>query len=473
VLVAPWCAGPRLTGIRKPAWLHAGWSNVGARWMLWPSVFVIACLAANTVHYYQLLARGQIDAFIPVPTPLLVGIMLAFWVLATRRWIRLTGSMPVKTSARRAAQFLAMIFGVGAVAAAGVFFLLQCYQRPPREPVDLAVVLGNRVLDDGTASATLRDRTLAAVDLYRRGLARHLFLSGAVWPPAKPDGPMLNESEAMLQVCLAAGVPQSAITLDTQGVNTRATAFNAAKFMRERGLRSVVACSDDYHLFRTAQSFRAVGLDAYTVRSVRRDWPCTELPSVGRELIAIVVYQCDPSYRAPKESPMQLHSPRVVVRKSVGVLEIYDGDAAGRGGTGGAPVKAYPCITGGNPGDKEIEGDKKTPLGTFHIVFKNEKSNYHLSLGLDYPSAEDAQRGLSQGLISREEYNGILAALKSDLTLEENQKKLWYTKLGGEIFIHGHGTERAATAGCVAVSDPDIEEIFAALPVGTQVEIRP
>jgi murein L,D-transpeptidase YafK len=161
---------------------------------------------------------------------------------------------------------------------------------------------------------------------------------------------------------------------------------------------------------------------------------------------------------------MQLANPRVVVHKSLGVLELFDGTA---------PVKKYVCITGGNGGDKEREGDRKTPLGSFHIVYKNPQSKYHLSLGLDYPNREDAQRGLAAGLITREQYDGIVEALASDLSKESNQKKLWYTPLGGEIFIHGYANGRTGTAGCVALQNPDVEELYAVLPVGTPVEIRP
>jgi murein L,D-transpeptidase YafK len=136
-------------------------------------------------------------------------------------------------------------------------------------------------------------------------------------------------------------------------------------------------------------------------------------------------------------------------------------------------VKTYSCITGGNAGDKAVEGDRKTPEGSFHIVFKNPQSKFHLSLGLDYPNREDAQRGLASGLITRRQYEDILAALASDLTREENQKKLWYTPLGGEIFLHGHAEGRTGTAGCVALSNPDIEELYAVLPLGTPVEVKP
>ena len=183
-----------------------------------------------------------------------------------------------------------------------------------------------------------------------------------------------------------------------------------------------------------------------------------------RELAGIVTYTLDPNYRLPKAQTMQLAAPRVVVKKSANTLELFDGQTL---------VKAYPCITGSNPGDKQHEGDRKTPLGSFRIVFKNPASKFHLSLGLDYPSPEDAARGLADGLITQEQHDQILAALRSDLSQPENQQKLWYTPLGGEIFLHGHAENRTATAGCIALSNPDIEELYATLPLHTPVEIHP
>ena len=49
----------------------------------------------------------------------------------------------------------------------------------------------------------------------------------------------------------------------------------------------------------------------------------------------------------------------------------------------------------------------------------------------------------------------------------------WKTALGGEIMIHGGGTDSDWTEGCIAVSDLEAEELFRALPLGTPVEIAP
>ena len=47
------------------------------------------------------------------------------------------------------------------------------------------------------------------------------------------------------------------------------------------------------------------------------------------------------------------------------------------------------------------------------------------------------------------------------------------TALGGEIYIHGGGTENDWTDGCVALPNEEIKELFAAIPVGTTVIVEP
>ncbi len=49
----------------------------------------------------------------------------------------------------------------------------------------------------------------------------------------------------------------------------------------------------------------------------------------------------------------------------------------------------------------------------------------------------------------------------------------WDTALGGEIFIHGGGTSGDWTAGCVALDNADMQELFDSVPLGTPVRIEP
>jgi murein L,D-transpeptidase YafK len=155
--------------------------------------------------------------------------------------------------------------------------------------------------------------------------------------------------------------------------------------------------------------------------------------------------------------PAEIENPRLVVKKAERRLEVYDGDRL---------LKTYKIVLGFAPaGDKEHEGDGKTPLGEFYVFTKNEQSKFYLSLGLSYPSIDDAERGLRENLISREEYDSILQAIAEKRMPPQN------TPLGGEIYIHGGGTERDWTWGCVALENEEMKEIFDALPVGTPVTI--
>ena len=150
--------------------------------------------------------------------------------------------------------------------------------------------------------------------------------------------------------------------------------------------------------------------------------------------------------------------PRIVVRKHDRKLELYSGKKL---------LRTYKIALGFNPEpDKEREGDGATPEGEFYVFVKNIKSAYYLSLGLSYPNEEDARRGLQDGLINAAEYDAILKAIRSQKMPPQ------YTKLGGLIYIHGHGTAKDWTWGCVALENDDINELFDVVEVGTPVTIK-
>jgi hypothetical protein len=161
--------------------------------------------------------------------------------------------------------------------------------------------------------------------------------------------------------------------------------------------------------------------------------------------------------RAPLRLP--LVNPKIVVSKSARRLELH---------SGGRAVREYRVVLGGDPaGDKEREGDSRTPEGEFYVCVKNERSQFYRSLGLSYPNKEDAERGLRDGLITRAEYDRVVRAISRKRTPP------WDTALGGEIYIHGGGTASDWTAGCVALDNADMLELFDSVPVGTPVRIEP
>ena len=130
-------------------------------------------------------------------------------------------------------------------------------------------------------------------------------------------------------------------------------------------------------------------------------------------------------------------------------------------------MRSYRVGLGFNPVDDKIkEGDGATPEGAFYVFIKNQKSAYYLSLGISYPNAEDAERGLRDGLITKAQYKRIVSAIKKKAAPPQN------TPLGGLIYIHGNGAQRDWTWGCVALEDKDMKKLFEAVTVGTTVVIE-
>jgi hypothetical protein len=146
----------------------------------------------------------------------------------------------------------------------------------------------------------------------------------------------------------------------------------------------------------------------------------------------------------------------IVVHKRARELGLYCGDdLAARFGVslGFAPE-----------GDKEREGDGRTPEGELTIPFKFP-SQFHRSLRLSYPTAEDADRGLAARLIGRAEHAAIRRAVAACELPPQN------TALGSLIEIHGGGGGPLRgdwTLGCIALDNPDIDTVFAFVRVGCE-----
>ena len=153
-----------------------------------------------------------------------------------------------------------------------------------------------------------------------------------------------------------------------------------------------------------------------------------------------------------------IEKPRIVVYKKDRKLELYSDRTL---------VRTYRVGLGFSPvADKQREGDGATPEGDFYIFVKNNKSAYYLSLGVSYPNAEDAERGLRDGLITKTQRDEIVEAIRKKVAPPQ------YTKLGGLIYIHGHGAKSDWTWGCVALENDDIKELYDAVSVGTPVTIK-
>ena len=148
----------------------------------------------------------------------------------------------------------------------------------------------------------------------------------------------------------------------------------------------------------------------------------------------------------------------IVVSKTSHFLERWEN---------GEKTHSFVISSGYAEGDKVLSGDKKTPEGEFYICRKVPNSSYHLALALNYPTIEDAERGLEQGLITKRQRDEIVYAN------ERGGTPNWYTKLGGLIEIHGNRQPTDATSGCVGMRDEDIDILYPLMDVGDKVLILP
>lgn len=112
-------------------------------------------------------------------------------------------------------------------------------------------------------------------------------------------------------------------------------------------------------------------------------------------------------------------------------------------------LKDYRVALGFAPvGHKTMRGDGRTPEGRYVIDRRNPNSSFHLSVGISYPDAEDIARAAEIGV-----------------------------EPGGDIFIHGRPNNVSRrmkgdwTAGCIAVENREIEEIYAMVREGTVIDL--
>ena len=161
----------------------------------------------------------------------------------------------------------------------------------------------------------------------------------------------------------------------------------------------------------------------------------------------------------PDDMPETLRDPKIVVKKSERILELWDGDTLFGSCSIGLGWKPE--------GTKKTEGDGKTPEGEYYVCVRNDQSSYYLSLGVSYPNVSDAEAAFEEGTIDQETYDEIIEA--NNNKTRPPQK----TAMGGEIMIHGCGGDRDWTAGCVAVDDDIMDILWQYCPNKTPIIIEP
>jgi murein L,D-transpeptidase YafK len=142
--------------------------------------------------------------------------------------------------------------------------------------------------------------------------------------------------------------------------------------------------------------------------------------------------------------PLSGKADLIIVEKSARRMQVMQG---------GQVMREYRIALGFSPqGIKAEQGDGRTPEGLFRIDRRNGSSAYHLSLGIDYPRRSDRAAAAARGVSP-----------------------------GGDIFFHGQPNSLPDTvklpgdwtAGCIALTNTEMREIWNVVDIGTVVDIRP
>ena len=177
-------------------------------------------------------------------------------------------------------QVLALVLLAGAIAyTVSLVMVLIVSQQDQRQPVDAIVVLGAAQYN-GRPSPVLRARLEHAIELYRDGEAPMVIVTGGVG-----RGDTTSEAAVGARYLVAHGVPDSAVVVQGEGRNTRASMNAVREWLSARRLHRVLLVSDPFHMFRLRLEARRTSLEAYT--SPTESSPISHNPVLGlRYLLA-------------------------------------------------------------------------------------------------------------------------------------------------------------------------------------------
>ncbi len=149
---------------------------------------------------------------------------------------------------------------------------------------DVAIVLGNTIDADGTPSPWLEARLERTAELYKAGLFDNVIVSGG------PETNGYDEASIMRTYLIMHGISEGLITVDSKGVNTMATARNAAVTMKANGWNSAMVISQYYHITRARFALKALGVrTVYSAHAHR--FEAHDLFAIPRELAANISYR--------------------------------------------------------------------------------------------------------------------------------------------------------------------------------------
>ncbi len=150
------------------------------------------------------------------------------------------------------------------------------------EKADIAIILGNKVNEDGTLSARLEKRLETGIELYKNQRVKKILVSGGLGKEG------FYEADKMKEFLISNAIPDSVILVDNYGNNTRLTIENSLKFHQKYKFKSIIVVSQYFHVTRTKKLFKEKGFtDVESVSPKYFEW--RDLYSILREFPAYYI----------------------------------------------------------------------------------------------------------------------------------------------------------------------------------------
>lgn len=135
-------------------------------------------------------------------------------------------------------------------------YIVWVGERDQAAPADVIIVLGAAAYD-ARPSPVFAERIRHGIDLYQRGLAKHLIFTGGFG-----NGARFSESQVAQRYALKHGVPRQAIMIETRSRTTHQNLQQAAVLMKAHGFKRAIVVSDPLHMARALRLAREAGIDA-------------------------------------------------------------------------------------------------------------------------------------------------------------------------------------------------------------------
>ena len=164
------------------------------------------------------------------------------------------------------------------------------------EDVDCIIVLGCLVKSDGSPSDMLSDRLERGIDLYKKGAAPKIIMSG---DHGRAD---YDEVNAMKQIAVDSGIPSSDVFMDHAGFSTYESIYRAKEIFEAD---KIIIVTQEYHLYRALYIAEKLGIEAYGVNADYRTYWGQSKRDV-REILARckdfcnMIFKPEPTYLGEK-----------------------------------------------------------------------------------------------------------------------------------------------------------------------------